>query len=133
MQSRLTNPEELLERMFLIRHELITARTMAAQTHDVCERLASLDLFVPEAWRTYARDLAVQFDKVRSVADGEAQFLFGVIELYQTKVHTKMTVAMERLAVIAAVIGVAAKPLKPRHRAAAEAFLSGDEPAVPAR
>jgi magnesium transporter len=26
-----------------------------------------------------------------------------VIELYQTKVHTKMTVAMERLAVIAAV------------------------------
>ncbi len=103
MQSQLTNPEELLERMFLIRHELITARTMAAQTHDVCERLVSLDLFVPEPWRVYARDLAVQFDKVRSIADGEAQFLFGVIELYQTKVHTKMTVAMERLAVIAAV------------------------------
>ena len=103
MQSQLTNPEALLERMFLIRHELITARTMAAQTHDVCERLVSLDLFVPEPWRVYARDLAVQFDKVRSIADGEAQFLFGVIELYQTKVHTKMTVAMERLAVIAAV------------------------------
>ena len=30
-------------------------------------------------------------------------FLVAVIELYQTKVHTKMTVAMERLAVIAAV------------------------------
>ena len=40
---------------------------------------------------------------MRSVADGEAQFLFGVIELYQTKVNTKMTLAMERLAVIAAV------------------------------
>jgi Mg2+ and Co2+ transporter CorA len=40
---------------------------------------------------------------VRSIADGEAQFLFGVIELYQTKVNTKMTVAMERLAVIAAI------------------------------
>jgi Mg2+ and Co2+ transporter CorA len=40
---------------------------------------------------------------VRSVADGESHFLFGVIELYQTKVNTKMTVAMERLAVIAAV------------------------------
>ena len=103
MQSQLTNPEELLERMFLIRHELITARTMAAQTHDVCERLDTLEQSVPEAWRAYARDLAVQFDKVRSIADGEAQFLFGVIELYQTKVHTKMTVAMERLAVIAAV------------------------------
>ena len=53
--------------------------------------------------RSYARDLTDQFDRVRSIADGESQFLFGVIELYQTKVNTKMTVAMERLAVIAAV------------------------------
>ena len=55
----------------------------------------------PDAAR--ALDLADQFDRVRSLADGESHFLFGVIELYQTKVHTKMTVAMERLAVIAAV------------------------------
>ena len=34
------------------------------------------------------------------MADGESQFLFGVIELYQTRVTTKMTVAMERLAAI---------------------------------
>jgi Mg2+ and Co2+ transporter CorA len=103
MASQLTDPEQLLERMFLIRHELITARTMAAQTHDVYARIGSLDRFVPEPARDLARDLADQFDRVRSVADGEAQFLFGVIELYQTKVNTKMTVAMERLAVIAAV------------------------------
>jgi Mg2+ and Co2+ transporter CorA len=103
MQSQLTEPEAVLERMFLIRHELITARTMAAQTHDVCARIGSLDRWVPDLSRELARDLADQFDRVRSVADGEAQFLFGVIELYQTKVNTKMTVAMERLAVIAAV------------------------------
>jgi magnesium transporter len=103
MQSQLKDPESLLERMFLIRHELITARTMAAQTHDVYARIASLDRFVPKPSRLLARDLADQFDRVRSVADGESQFLFGVIELYQTKVNTKMTVAMERLAVIAAV------------------------------
>jgi len=103
MQSQLTEPEAVLERMFLIRHELITARTMAAQTHDVCARIGSLDRWVPEQSRALAQDLADQFDRVRSVADGEAQFLFGVIELYQTKVNTKMTVAMERLAVIAAV------------------------------
>ena len=53
--------------------------------------------------QSFATDLADQFDRVRSLADGEADFLFGVIELYQTRVHTKMTVAMERLAVIAAV------------------------------
>ena len=103
MTSQLTEPEALLERMFLVRHELITARTMAAQTHDVYARIASLDRSVPEPTRVLARDIAEQFDRVRSVADGEAQFLFGVIELYQTKVNTKMTVAMERLAVIAAV------------------------------
>jgi magnesium transporter len=103
MSSQLTEPEELLERMFLLRHELTTARTMAAQSHDVHARIASLDRFVPEPTRVLARDLADQFDRVRSVADGEAQFLFGVIELYQTKVNTKMTLAMERLAVIAAV------------------------------
>ncbi len=103
MASQLTNPEELLERMFLIRHELITARTMAAQSHDVFARIGSLARTVDERSRLLAHDLADQFDRVRSIADGEAQFLFGVIELYQTKVNTKMTVAMERLAVIAAV------------------------------
>ncbi len=103
MGSQLTQPEELLERMFLIRHELITARTMAAQTHDVFARVGSLERFVPDEERLLAHDLADQFDRVRSIADGEAHFLFGVIELYQTKVNTKMTVAMERLAVIAAV------------------------------
>ena len=38
MDSRLTQPEALLERMFLIRHELITTRTMAAQCCDVWAR-----------------------------------------------------------------------------------------------
>lgn len=103
MASKLKDPEALLELMFLMRHELITARTMAAQTHDLFARVLSLERWVVEKDRVYVRDLADQFDRVRSVADGEAQFLFGVIELYQTKVHTKMTVAMERLAVIAAV------------------------------
>ncbi|MGH3372128.1 MAG: CorA family divalent cation transporter, partial [Nocardioidaceae bacterium] len=78
MASPLTEPEALLEKLFLIRHELITARTMAAQTHDVYARVVSLDRFVPEPSRGHARDLAEQFDRVRSVADGEAQFLFGV-------------------------------------------------------
>ena len=89
--------------MFLVRHELTTARTMAAQSHDIYARITTLDEFVPERDRKFAKDLADQFDRVRSVGDGESQFLHGVIELYQTRVNTKMTVAMERLAVIAAV------------------------------
>jgi Mg2+ and Co2+ transporter CorA len=103
MAQQLREPEELLERMFLVRHELITARTMAAQTHDVYARITSLDRFVDEADRVYARDLAEQFARVQSIGDGEWHFLFAVIELYQTRVNTKLTLAMERLAVIAAV------------------------------
>jgi Mg2+ and Co2+ transporter CorA len=58
---------------------------------------------VPEPHRAWARDLAEQFDVLRSFADGEREFLRGVIELYQTRVTTTMTLAMERLAVIAAI------------------------------
>lgn len=103
MASRLREPEALLEQMFLVRHELITARTMAAQSHDIFSRVLMLERWLTDNDRSLMRDLADQFDRVRSIGDGESQFLFGVIELYQTKVHTKMTVAMERLAVIAAV------------------------------
>jgi Mg2+ and Co2+ transporter CorA len=103
MASQLRDPESLLEAMFLIRHELITTRTMAAQCHDIWVRLAGIHRLADDPDGTRTLDLADQFERVRSLADGESLFLFGVIELYQTKVHTKMTVAMERLAVIAAV------------------------------
>jgi magnesium transporter len=103
MAGDFRRPEELLERLFLVRHELITVRTMAAQSHEIYARIRSLDRVVPEAERAFASDLAEQFDRLRSLADGESHFLFGVIDLYQTRVTTKMTVAMERLAVIAAV------------------------------
>jgi magnesium transporter len=103
MSSQFREPEQLLEQLFLIRHELTTARTMAAQSHDVLGRVVAVDRVLDEDERDLVRDLADQFDRVRSIGDGESQFLFGVIDLYQTKVNTKMTVAMERLAVIAAV------------------------------
>lgn len=103
MSSDFRRPEELLERLFLIRHELITVRTMSAQSHEIYGRIRGLERIVPEAERSFAGDLAEQFDRLRSLADGESHFLFGVIDLYQTRVTTKMTVAMERLAVIAAI------------------------------
>jgi magnesium transporter len=103
MEGEFREPEQLLEELFLIRHELLTARTMGAQAHDVYARIASLARKADSADLSFVSDLADQFDRVRSIADGESQFLFGVINLYQTRVTTKMTVAMERLAVIAAV------------------------------
>ena len=103
MAADFRRPEELLERLFLLRHELSTARTMASQAYDIQARIFSLERFVPAEARRHARDLAEQFERVRSLGDGEMGFLVGVIDLYQTRVTTKMTVAMERLAVIAAI------------------------------
>ena len=103
MTSQLRDPEALLETMFLIRHELITTRTMAAQCHDIWQRMAGIHRLADDADASHATTSPTSSTGCASLADGEAHFLFGVIELYQTKVHTKMTVAMERLAVIAAV------------------------------
>ena len=98
------HPEVLLEELFLVRHELLTVRTMAAQSHEIYGRLVALTGrgVDPEA-KSLLEDLGDQFERVRSLSDGEKEFLFGVIDLYQTRVATRMTVAVERLAVLAAV------------------------------
>ena len=103
MATDFRSAEELLERLFLLRHELSTARTMASQAYDIQARIHSLDRFVPDEARRHARDLTEQYERVRNLGDGELGFLAGVIDLYQTRVTTKMTLAMERLAVIAAI------------------------------
>ena len=76
---------------------------MAAQSHDVYARLAGLGRMVPAEDKPAFQDVAEQFGRLRNVSDGEKEFLIGVIDLYQTRVATKMTVAVERLAVLAAV------------------------------
>jgi len=48
-------------------------------------------------------DIVDQFDRLRSMADGQKDYLQGTIEFYQARTNTKMTIAAERLAVIAAV------------------------------
>jgi Mg2+ and Co2+ transporter CorA len=98
------HPEALLEELFLVRHELLTVRTMAAQSHEIYGRLVALTgrPVAPEV-RPLLEDIGDQFERVRSLSDGEKEFLFGVIDLYQTRVATRMTVAVERLAVLAAV------------------------------
>jgi magnesium transporter len=97
------DPEQFLEEMFRARHELLVVRTMAGQTREVYGRMATMSRFVPPEGKPLVADLVDQFERVRGMADGEKEFLHGVIEFYQTRTDTKMTIAAERLAVIAAV------------------------------
>jgi Mg2+ and Co2+ transporter CorA len=48
-------------------------------------------------------DIADQFERIKAMADGETEFLQAVIEFHQAMTNTKMTIAAERLAVIAAI------------------------------
>src|SRR6266540_2112876 len=103
MRSDVADPEQFLEELFRARHGLIAVRTMAALSREIYGRIVNLTGFVPTDGRPLVADLVDQFDRVRGVADGQREFLQGVIEFYQTRTDTKMTIAAERLAVIAAV------------------------------
>jgi magnesium transporter len=103
MGDEIDDPEQFLEELFRSRHELLVVRTMAALSREIYGRMVTLERFVPGASQALVADLADQFARVSGLADGQKDFLQGVIEFYQTRTNTKMTIAAERLAVIAAV------------------------------
>jgi magnesium transporter len=100
--GHLGDPEAFLEQMFRTRHGLLTVRTMAALSREVYGRLATIAVDRPDRQRLFA-DVVDQFERLGVMADGQKDYLQGTIEFYQARTNTKMTVAAERLAVIAAV------------------------------
>jgi magnesium transporter len=97
------DPEEFLEELFRARHGLIAVRTMAALSREIYGRMASLTRFVPADAQPMVIDIADQLERIKGLADGETAFLQAVIEFHESRTNTKMTIAAERLAVIAAV------------------------------
>lgn len=98
----LGDPEQFLEELFGVRHGLLDLRITAVLTREVYELMAQGAVLGPAATASLV-DLEDQFRRVAAMADGERGYLQGVIEFYQTRTDTKMTIAAERLAVIAAV------------------------------
>ena len=102
MAGHLGNAEDFLEELFRARHGLLAARTMAA--------LAARST---GGWRrgrssasprgTCCATRRTSSARIAAMADSQREYLQGVIEFYQTRTNTKMTIAAERLAVIAAV------------------------------
>lgn len=84
------DPEQFLERAFAVRHDLVTIGNRITQTREACA-VAGFD------------EMRDRFMQLRGRLDGEAEFLQGVLDYYQSLTNTKMNIAMERLAVIAAV------------------------------
>ena len=95
--------EGFLEEMFRVRHGLLTLTTMATLDHEVYARAIRPRPGAAEAEQLAATDIVDQLARIATMADTQETYLQGVIEFYQTRTNTKMTVAAERLAVIAGV------------------------------
>jgi magnesium transporter len=96
------DPEQYLEELFGVRHELLDLRTTARLSCEVFELMVQGAVLGPAATAALV-DLEDQFRRLAAMADGQRGYLQGVIEFYRTRTETKMTIAAERLAVIAAV------------------------------
>jgi magnesium transporter len=95
------DPQEFLSQLFAARHELLTIKTMAEQGSEIYRRAIKLTRFhPPEGLELEGRARPVR-DRHPSQRLAAA-VLIGVTEFYRARTDTKMTIAAERLAVIAA-------------------------------
>jgi magnesium transporter len=92
--GELGNPEEFVNELFQARHGLLAVRTMAALSAAIYGRMATLQ-WVSSDGRRLIADTADQFERVRSVADGEKDYLQGVIDFYQTVLTLRVTPATQ--------------------------------------
>jgi Mg2+ and Co2+ transporter CorA len=96
------DPEQFLEEMFAVRHGLLAVWTMASLSREVFGRMATLGVW-HEVGSALLLDAEDQFRRLGKMAEGQREYLQGAIEFFQARTNTKMTIAAERLAVIAAV------------------------------
>ncbi|MDP9208452.1 MAG: magnesium transporter CorA family protein [Actinomycetota bacterium] len=97
------DPQQFLEELFATRHALLAVSNMATLGHQLYQRMSALTRFVPPASQPLVADLQDQFARVSGVADGQVRYLEGVIEFYKARTDTTMTIATERLTLIAGI------------------------------
>jgi Mg2+ and Co2+ transporter CorA len=97
------SPQEFLDELFTVRHTLLTVRTMAAQGSQVLARAVTLATGGSEGDRRLLEDLRDQYHRLDAIAHSQLEFLEGVTAFYRARTDTRMTIAAERLAVIAAI------------------------------
>jgi magnesium transporter len=99
--GQLGNPEQFLEDLFSARHGLLAVSNMATLGHQLYRRMSALGRFIPADHQPLVADIEDHFARVAGVADGQVRYLEGVIEFYKARTDTKMTIAAERLTLIA--------------------------------
>ena len=103
MLSSDEEPQTFLTQLFTARHELLTIRTMASQGGEIYQRAIKITKFTGKEETDLMVDLLDQYERVSHISQSQLDFLMGVTEFYRARTDTKMTIAAERLAVIAAI------------------------------
>jgi magnesium transporter len=76
--------------------------TVAEQGSEIYRRAIKLTRFAPPEGLELMKDVRDQYETVTHLSGSQLRFLIGVTEFYRARTDTKMTIAAERLAVIAA-------------------------------
>lgn len=96
-------PSQFLESLFETRHALLTVHTMTSQSSEIYGRAIRLYSHASDDFRKSLRDLKDQYERLARISHAQLEFLGGVTEYYRALTDTRMTIAGERLAVIAAI------------------------------
>ncbi len=97
-----SDPQLFLEDLFRTRHALLTVRTMTTQAAEIYGRALGL-LGEDGAIARTLVDNKDAYDRLSRITSSQLDFVAGITEYYRARTDTKMTIAAERLAVIAAI------------------------------
>ena len=97
------DPQKFLSELFAARHELLTIKTLAEQDSEIYRRAIKLTTFAPPEGLARMKDVLDQYETVARISESQMRFQQGVTEFYRARTDTKMTIAAERLTVIAAI------------------------------
>ena len=106
MKGDTRSHEALLEQMFLVRHQLLTVRTIAIQSREVHARMAALTRATVPETAFWVEDLLDYFDRLRNVCDGQKELLQEVLDFYQTRIANELSRFVKRLTSVGAILVV---------------------------
>jgi magnesium transporter len=93
--ARADRLEDFLEDLFETSHQLLAIRTIATHSASTYDRMAHTVTRMNEEVRTAMADFADRFEQVVLMADGQREFMDGVIEFFQTKVNIHMALTAD--------------------------------------
>lgn len=103
-RGRLREYERMLEGMFQVRHNLLTVRTIAAQSREVLGRMLAFSRGLADHSTVLLQDLVDHFERLRNVCDGEKELLQEVLDLYQTRVANDLSQLVRKLTALGAIL-----------------------------